>query len=292
VRWRVSAAVVVALAGLAFADGRLKDLETGYDKELRACRIGARGFAIALERGKPMVGELPEIAADLDQLDKGQAVVVAYCDAVDSVLALLRADPNASYKSLERQLDERDNQIRKLRAASKKTTEELSPVLQRVIPKINAQAGAGAKPAPKRLKFPSGREIEPPKLPGTWKLSSSDVADVAEYTEKETTTIQIAAHPGARCDDIVTKAPHQTSLEHGGVSWRVSTPSKDWKPSWAHKSASGKVRHIETCVAIATGVIAVWIEEHDVTSSDPTAMLGVAEQMLAAWRSDRAAPKR
>jgi hypothetical protein len=281
VRWIV-AAVVVGIASSALADGRLKELETGYDKELRACQFGARGITIAIERGKPMLGDLPELAPDLELLEKGQAVVGAYCDAVDSVLALIRADPKATYKSLERALDERDNQIRKLRAASKKTTDELSPVLKRVIPKVNEHVAASAS-KPKRSRFPSGHEIELPKLRGTWKLTSPTGGDVAEYTDKETSTVRVVFTTQA-CDRAMpsdVRSSSYTKREHGGIAWYSST---------ARPSPPKQVTY-HACEAIDGGSIyAATATTMIDAAADP--LLDVAQQMIAAWRSERASTKR
>lgn len=192
--------VLLAMTSPAFADGKTKDIAAGYEKEQTACKRSADGVHKVTTGTEALVtaGEV-QYRGDLDTLKAGLDKVNAYCGELATTLALL-ADPNASYKALEKQLDEADNRIRKLRAASKKTLEELNPVIARMVPAINAKAGSAA-PVTKKvpLKFPSGRAVDAPALAGTWKVSGGEATDTAEYTEGKTVAT-ITVRAVASCD--------------------------------------------------------------------------------------------
>jgi hypothetical protein len=235
-RARFTLVVVIALASRAWADSRIQGLITGYDKEIGACQIHAAGVAKVELGAQSLQQDAPEpaLAADIDQLAKAHVTVQAYCDEVKSALELLRADPKATYKSLERELDERDNKIRKLRQASKQTLDKLQPVIQRLIPKINARVGTAAaveKKVPGT--FPSGRKVDLPSLPGTWKVSGSAATDTVEYTEQKlVATVTVRPFSASTCDQqrkaLAAKADHLDDVEQTDatkkleLAWNIS----------------------------------------------------------------------
>lgn len=186
----VKALLIVACASAtAFADARTRELQTGYQKELAACKRSADGVTRVVT-GTESLGA--EYASDLATLKAGQTRVQAFCTELDTTLALI-ADPNASYKALERQLDEHDNTIRKLRKDSKAALDAIGPTMAKMIPLVNAKAGT-ADPAVKKtpLKFPSGRSVDAPGLSGSWRVSGSTANDIAEYTEgKQAATLSV-----------------------------------------------------------------------------------------------------
>ncbi len=201
---RASLAVCVVLAALAVpraaaADRKTAELARGYTKELAACHTRADGVTKVTEGAQRLVdGGATEYRADLDQLHAGQAELAAYCGELEATLQLL-AEPAASYKALERQLDDHDNKIRKLRRTSKQALEALAPVIARLIPAINARAGTAA-PVVKRtpIKFPSGRAIEAPALPGTWRVSGTATTDTVDYAEgKDSATVSVRLVDGS-----------------------------------------------------------------------------------------------
>lgn len=262
--------LIALLVGPAFGDARLDELATGYTKEAASCKIHAAGVAKVLDGAKLLPAD-DAIAADVDALAKAHVVVQAYCDEVDGALALLHADPAATYKTLERQLDEKDNKIRKLRQSSKKTLDALQPVIQRMIPKVNAARVGTPEPADKKLpaKFPSGRAIELPKLAGTWALSGTATTDVAEYTEKAaTTTITVRAFTGATCDQ------HRKALADKPALVETPDPRAAWKLSYSHDKRAATAM----CVASKDGG---WLATIDAPARDDR-MTSVAWQMLAA----------
>src|SRR5437868_9019885 len=161
---------MAAVAAPVAADSRTRELAQGYDKELAACRTRADGVTRVANGTQALVdGGQKQHEADLATLRAGLAQVQAYCAELTATLELL-ADPSASYRALERKLDEQDNKIRKLRQTSKKVLDDLAPVISRMIPAINARVGSAPPPVPRRVrvKFPSGRAIDAPMLAGTY----------------------------------------------------------------------------------------------------------------------------
>lgn len=190
--------VVCALTATAAADGKTKELATGYQKELTACRTRADGV-VKVQTGATSLGD--EYAADREQLTKGLDTIQAYCSELDATLQLI-ADPAASYKALEKQLDDHDNKIRALRKQSKQALDALGPVLAKLIPAINARAGTAAPVVKKTpLKFPSGRAVDAPAMAGAWKVSGTPTTDTAEYSEaKESSTLSVKQVTGTCAD--------------------------------------------------------------------------------------------
>jgi hypothetical protein len=192
---RSVALVAVLMTSVANADGKTKELATGYTKELAACRTRADGVGKAKTGAQSLVdGGAAEFHDDLEALTKGFDAVQSYCAELDATLALI-ADPNASYKQLEHQLDDHDNKIRALRKSSKQALDSLAPVIARVIPAVNARAGTAAPVVKKTpLAFPSGRKVDAPAMAGAWKVSGTQAVDTAEYTEaKASATISVRA---------------------------------------------------------------------------------------------------
>lgn len=195
--------MLCAVAAPAVADSKTKDLARGYEKERAACQTRADGVAKVATGAQALVddGE-KQYEADLAALRAGLAQVQSYCAELTATLEILGADPQATYRSLERKLDEQDNKIRKLRQSSKKLLDDLAPVISRLIPPINARVGSAA-PAPKklRLKFPSQRAVDGPALGGTFRTSGSEATDIVEYTEaKVSATLTTKLVAGATCE--------------------------------------------------------------------------------------------
>ncbi|HEY0254986.1 MAG TPA: hypothetical protein VGC41_25845, partial [Kofleriaceae bacterium] len=185
----MKALLLLLVSTSAFADAKTKELATGYQKELAACKRSADGVT-KVTTGTEALGT--EYAADLEILKGGQTRVQAFCSELETTLALI-ADPNASYKALEKQLDGHDNAIRKLRRDSKAALDQIGPTMGKMIPLINAKAGT-AETAVKEtpLTFPSGRSIEVPALAGSWRVSGNPANDAVDYTEgKQTASLSV-----------------------------------------------------------------------------------------------------
>jgi hypothetical protein len=126
--------VVAGFVAPASADSRVKNLIKFYKKEATVCAKYATGIASAKERAEPYTDDA-EIAADVAKLADAYAVVRDYCDAIDATLAILT--PNASYKSLQAEIDKHDAIVRAGREATKQVLDETNAVIQRLIPKVN-----------------------------------------------------------------------------------------------------------------------------------------------------------
>jgi hypothetical protein len=154
---------IAAIAGIAGADPRIQQLITGYEREARTCKIQQGGVDKALAGAKTLVADGDDSAsADAATLEASHTAMQAYCDAVGALLDLLKADPNATFKSIEKQVDEQVNKIGKLRQAGKKALDDAGPAIQRIVPKVNARvANSAQKPSEHTVpgKFPSGRAI-------------------------------------------------------------------------------------------------------------------------------------
>lgn len=177
-------ALCVAAVPVA-ADTKTKELARDYERELTGCQARADGAARVTNGTQALVDAgQAQHAADLATLRGGLAQLQAYCAELIATLGLLTADPNASYRSIERKLDDHDNKIRKFRQGSKKVLDDLAPVISRMIPQINARNDASAPPEKRvRVRFPSGRAIGAPVLAGTYRASGGDAVDVIEYAE-------------------------------------------------------------------------------------------------------------
>jgi len=226
-RWSVVVALV-ASSSVARADKRLDDLAAGYEREAAACKRQESGLATVLDGART----LPDARPDVERLDRGHATVAGYCAELDGALALIKGA--ASYKAIEGPLDERDNKIRRARAAAKKTVAELEPVMHRLIPLINAARAGAPQVAERRTpaKFPSGRAVELPPLPGQWTLSGTAATDVAAYADKAiAATITAQPFKEATCDqerrrladiDHVTELEVPAAAKQLGVTWMAS----------------------------------------------------------------------
>ena len=201
-RSQLAAVLVVATVATAHADAKLAELIRLYDKEVTACKKDLAGLAKVKERGTPLAADA-SVAADLAIIDVSLKVQETYCADVAAALEVARADPKATYKSLAKQLDAQDRIVRADRKASKKALADTAPVIQRLIPRINAMAGSAAQAPVKNTPgtFPSGRTVDLPALAGTWSVSGSATTDTAEYTEnKATSTVTVKSFTGATCD--------------------------------------------------------------------------------------------
>jgi hypothetical protein len=142
--------LVAALAGSAAADAKIKDLIRGYQREAGSCQKNARGIRVVIERGRPVSGNDTELADDLSELAKAQGTVQGHCDQLESTLELLSSNPRATYKQLQKQIEDHDKDIRAGRAASRQALAEAEPRIARSVVRINkliATADAAARPS-------------------------------------------------------------------------------------------------------------------------------------------------
>jgi len=205
-------AFLLASAGAARGDQKLQSFKPDFVREVAGCRVQVSGLTRVVDGATELVkttaaAERAELERDLDQLTKGLAVVKEHCDEVAGMIAFIDANAATPYQSAARELDDRYKKIVKLRAAVKKTLEELQPTTRKMIPLI-ARRPRPDPSEPKRVpaQFPSGRLVDLPSLGGTWRLSGTSSTDTADYSEAPpkgpAITASATTRPlsGATCD--------------------------------------------------------------------------------------------
>src|SRR5262245_6921 len=121
----VGLVVLLAAAGTANADKRTQDLVPPLERELAGCGVQTAGLAKVAAGAAALAQtveppEREEIEKDAELLAKGHAVVKEYCDEVAALIAFLKDNAAAPYKSVEKDLDARDTKIRGLRKEARK----------------------------------------------------------------------------------------------------------------------------------------------------------------------------
>jgi hypothetical protein len=255
--------VILALcvaAAPAAADSKTKELAQGYEKEAAACKTRADGVTRVVTGTQALVdGGQKEYEADLATLRAGLAEVQAYCAELAATLAILNADPNATYRSLERKIDEQDNKIRKLRQSSKKVLDDLAPVISRMIPQINSSRVSTAAPVAKKLhvKFPSGRVIDVPAFTGTYGVSGSEANDTIEYTEaKASATAATKLVANTTCEQ-----QRQAITAMGATGIAATDATKPLGLAWYITYAKPSRRLRVACRATKAGAILASLDE-------------------------------
>lgn len=255
---RALAITILLVAGTAAADKKIQAMTPGFDREAKTCATQISGLEKVKAGSTTLAPSLaPDDKAaldkDLETLVAGLATVKGYCAEVTGLVDFLNENAAAPYRSVERELDTRDNKVRKLRKESKKTIEALQPITRRWIGKIaQAQTQLRPDPTPRTTpgKFPSGRTVELPPLTGQWKLAGEKQNDSAEYADKTwSATAFVRTFTAATCEQQQRTLPPQAKPVTGDplgvaegldVAWRVA--------------ARGPKAYTETlCVRGATG---------------------------------------
>ena len=185
----VTIVVVLGLSTSASADKKIQGLIPQLEREHAGCVTQTSGLlkvatgATAL--AKTLEGtERDEVVADADRLTKGHAAFVEYCAEVASLVTYLKENSAAAYRSVEREIDTRDNKLRKLRREGKRLLEDLQPITRKMIPRIARVPTAAVDEKRTPGKFPSGRTVDLPALAGTWRLSGTAKDDEVAYSDK------------------------------------------------------------------------------------------------------------
>ena len=273
--------VILAAAGSARADKKLQDLTPNFERESAGCQVQSNGLArivtgvAALVKTTTEIAEREELERDAEKVTKGHEQIKEYCDEVTALVTFLRDNANTAYKDVERELDTRDNKVRKLRVSAKKTIEDLAPVTRKLIPLI-AKRPTPAKPGEKRVpgKFPSGRTVDLPSLAGSWRLSGTSTSDSAEYTNGKAITASATTRQftGATCDQqrksILTKpdAEQLVDLEIAGAAKELGIA---WGMRYMRREKTGSHLVSVMCVASKTGGV---LATSDVVPAEQTAL--------------------
>lgn len=290
----VTGLVFVVGATSAYADKKTQGLTPGYRKEAKSC-VSQHNGLVRITTGATTLAEAADgdekaaLEADVAKLKKVVAVFDDYCKQTQALVDFLDENAKTPYKTVEREIDSRDNSIRKLRKETKKLIVEVEPITRKLIPKMAQRPTA--PPEEKRVlnKFPSGHSVElPATLPGTWRLSGNATTDTAIYTDKDiTATVSVRQLANARCD--VEKKAMTSKADVAGVTdldFSANPNAKDLGIEWAlrytRKEKSTSHRVIAACVARkSTGFLATAnIEPEAATIADEITKLVI--RMLAA----------
>ncbi len=217
---RAVALALLLVASTAAADKKLQQMTPGFEREAQSCKIQVSGLEKVQTQTATLVPSLsPEDKAaldkDLEVLANGLVTVKAYCTEVTELAAFLKTNAAAAYRSVEAQLDARDNKVRKLRKDSKKAIGQVQPITRRWIGRIAQAQTQTPVVVEKRTPgtFPSGRAVELPALPGSFKLSGTATGDTVEYADKAwTATVFVRSFKSATCDQQKRLLPAEASF--------------------------------------------------------------------------------
>lgn len=184
-------ALLLATTTSARADKKIQSMTPGFVKELSACQIEVRGLTRMVTGTTALVATLQgserdELGADLATLTTATATVTSYCTEVEGMVKFLQDNASTAYKSVERDIDTRDNAVRKLRREAKKASQDITPLTRKLIPRLK-RTPAPDVPAPRAdtIELASKRKVVLPKLgDGTFAVSGSSTSDVVTYKDK------------------------------------------------------------------------------------------------------------
>jgi len=137
-------AVMLVASSAAYADKKLTDLVKFYEKEARVCKKNLAGIVVAKDKAEPYKGDA-EIKPDFEIVLKAQTTITTQCTDLDAMATFLKADPKATFKQLQAEIDKRDAAIRAGRKATKQALTDSDPVIKRLIPKVNKRAATAGK---------------------------------------------------------------------------------------------------------------------------------------------------
>lgn len=289
-RGMVIVVAVLAFAHDAYADAKTQKLAAGYQRQARNCKIQGGGVTKVLEGATAMQAESDDaaLAADIVKLRAASEPIEAYCGELAAVIELLKADPAAPYKSLEAQIIERDKKISELRKAFKQATDSVTPIIRRLVPRINkrnAEAGPSkpaAESAPTKDAGPAPQPAAtlPPALAPTPKPVATPPP--VKITDGPTTSISVRAFTGGTCDEQARKLDKAEAWTReppkkrpaGALAW---LPNARWIASYV---AGDRLVQIE-CVPTKTGGMILTLEGPSQPRSERE-LLELAARALAA----------
>lgn len=276
---------VAALSTRAHADAKIKQLVTFYEKEGGTCRKNARGVSVVVERGQPVAGGDQELADDLAALAKIQVTVQSHCDEVASMLELLRAEPNATFKQIQQPFAEHDERVRKGRLASRQALADAQPLISRAVPRINkliAQGDAAARLSTREQKAADEKEQKAITDKAAADKAATDKAAVEKAT-KASASATVQKPPADK--KPLTKFPSGRSVELPAPleAWTVSGTADTDIAEYAFGGATGTVivraRAGVSCEQIRTSAMLLGGR----TTAQPVAVSADLKPLKAAW---------
>jgi hypothetical protein len=280
---------VLGFTSSARADKKIQELIPGLERESTSCQTQVRGLTKvaggAAALAKLAGADKAELEADADRLAKGLVSYSEYCTDVGAFVAFLKDSSNAAYRTVEKEIDARDNKVRKLRRDAKKLMEELEPITRKMIPRMTRIA---TTPVPEIKstpgKFPSGRVVELPNLPGQWRLGGTAATDTASYDDKKlSASVTTRPFTGATCEQqrkaIDGKQPPEQLVDvdvpkEAGTAWAIR---------YVRREKAGGAHGITTlCVQRGTGGVLAIADVTPETAPVVADMTKLALRMLAA----------
>ncbi|MEO8705379.1 MAG: hypothetical protein ABI867_35375 [Kofleriaceae bacterium] len=240
---RLIVILLMLVCQTAWADPKIQSFIPGLERELAGCvgqvsgndKVAARAAAYV----KTDAPDKADAEKDAAALAAGAALYKQYCDEVAGFVAYLKDQAKVPYKSVEREIDTRDNKLRQLRRDAKKSVEELAPTMRKWIAKVVPPVVVvDEKRTPGT--FPSGRVVELPGLGGVWKVGGGKVNDSATYEDKGVSASLSTTPLTGTCEDLhgqVLKNPFAldvvdvTVSKDAGITWAMRYTRKQATPS-------------------------------------------------------------
>jgi hypothetical protein len=286
----------VALARDAYADAKTQKMVTGYQREARSCKIQNDGVTKLREGATAMQAEVndDEVAADLATLRTAHESIQAFCAELAVMIELLNADRNAPYKSLEPQIMEHDKKLRELRKAFKQATDGVTPIIRRLVPRINkfstkaAHAAAkGPAPAAAPEATPAATtkpQPEPAKPAATAPPRPAPPPPApVKITEGPSTSLAMRAFTGGTCDDQAKQSAMKAEAFEREAPKKRAAGTLAWLPGarWRTSYVSGDRLIQSECVATKSGGVILTLEGPNPPRADRE-VLDVAARAIAA----------
>jgi hypothetical protein len=199
------------------------------------------------------------------------------------MVKFLQDNAAVAYKSVEKDIDTRDNAVRKLRKDAKKATADVAPITRKLIPRIKRTPtpDASATPKAEATAFPSKRKVVLPKLgDGAWAVSGSAASDIATYKDKAgTASVTTRPFDKASCDQQ-RKAFAERS-DTPAADLEVPADGKTLGVAWSSRVATRKPIHALLAMCIERGMGGVMVTADIVPAERKTLDAELTKLMVA-----------
>jgi hypothetical protein len=281
-------AVLLAATTSAHADKKIQGMTPGFVKEASACQVEVRGLARLVTGATNLAATLEgaerdAINADLAALTAANTTVTTYCAEVEGMVTFLQDNAAAAYKSVEKDIDTRDNAVRKLRKDAKKATADVAPITRTLIPRIKRTPAPDAPVAAKAdaTEFPSKRKVVLPRLgDGAWAVSGSATTDIATYTDK-VGTASVTTRPFDKASCGQHRKAFAERSETPAADLEVPADGKTLGVAWSSRLATRKPVHALLAMCIERGMGGVMVTADIVPADRKTLDAELTKLMVA-----------